>query len=44
MSRANNFFQRAVNAIVEGRSRQAKRYLDQYDREHGHNEARKLAR
>jgi hypothetical protein len=44
MNKGNNFFQRALNSIVEGRTRQAQRYLAQYDRDHGHDAARKLAR
>ncbi|WP_276315264.1 hypothetical protein [Devosia salina] len=34
MSKQNNFFQRAVNAIVEGRTRQAERYIARFEREH----------
>lgn len=30
-----NFFQRALNAIVEGRARQAERYVAQFERERG---------
>ena len=38
MSKQNNFFQRALNAIVEGRTRQAERYIAQYERDHSHSE------
>ncbi|WP_338719959.1 hypothetical protein [Devosia sp. XK-2] len=34
MSKQNNLFQRAFNAIVEGRSRQAARFVARYEREH----------
>ena len=34
MSKQNNLFQRAFNAIVEGRTRQAQRYIAQYERDH----------
>jgi hypothetical protein len=34
MSKQNNLFQRAVNAIVEGRTRQAERYVAQFERDH----------
>ena len=34
MSSRNNFFQRALNALVEGRTRQAERYVAQYQRDH----------
>lgn len=34
MSNRNNFFQRALNALVEGRTRQAQRYVAQYERDH----------
>lgn len=34
MSKQNNIFQRAFNAIVEGRSRQAERYVAQFERDH----------
>ena len=34
MSSRNNFFQRALNALIEGRTRQAERYLAQYERDH----------
>jgi hypothetical protein len=34
MSKQNNLFQRAFNAIVEGRSRQAQRFVARYEREH----------
>lgn len=34
MSNRPNFFQRTLNAIVEGRTRQAQRYLAQFERDH----------
>ena len=34
MSKESNFFQRALNALVEGRARQAERYVAQYERDH----------
>lgn len=34
MSKSVNFFQRAVNAIVEGRTRQAERFIARYERDH----------
>lgn len=40
MSKENNFFQRALNALVEGRTRQAERYVAQYDRAHTPSEAK----
>jgi len=36
MSKNRNFFQRAVDALVEGRTRQAERYVAQFERAHGH--------
>ena len=33
MNAQKNFFQRAVDAIVEGRARQAERYIAQYQRD-----------
>ncbi|WP_268905698.1 hypothetical protein [Devosia sediminis] len=30
----NNLFQRAFDAIIEGRTRQAQRYVAQYERDH----------
>lgn len=35
MDKQNNFFQRALNAMIEGRTRQAERYVAQFQREHG---------
>jgi hypothetical protein len=35
MSKQNNFLQRAFNAVVEGRTRQAERYVARFEREHG---------
>lgn len=40
MSKPSNFFQRALDAIVEGRTRQAERYVAQYQRDHGQSEAK----
>ncbi|HWV22282.1 MAG TPA: hypothetical protein VN036_14745 [Devosia sp.] len=40
MSKQNNFFQRALNALVEGRTRQAERYIAQFERDHAHSEAK----
>jgi hypothetical protein len=34
MSKKNNFFQRAVNAIVEGRTREAERFIARFERDH----------
>ena len=34
MSKQPNFFQRALNAMVEGRTRQAERYIARFEREH----------
>lgn len=34
MNTQKNFFKRALDAIVEGRTRQARRYLAQYERDH----------
>ena len=34
MSQNRNFFQRALDAVVEGRARQAERYVAQFEREH----------
>lgn len=33
MSKQNNIFQRAFDAIVEGRTRQAERYVAQFERD-----------
>ena len=35
MDKGKNFFQRTVDAIVEGRTREAQRYIAQYERDHG---------
>ena len=40
MSKDSNFFKRALNALVEGRTRQAQRYLAQYERAHTESEAK----
>lgn len=34
MSNRPNFFQRALNALIEGRTRQAERYVAQFERDH----------
>jgi hypothetical protein len=34
MSKQNNLFQRAFNAIVEGRTRQAQRYIAKFERDY----------
>ncbi len=35
MDKNRNFFQRAMDALVEGRTRQAERYVAQFERDHG---------
>lgn len=40
MSTESNFFKRALIALVEGRTRQAERYVAQFDRAHAHSEAK----
>jgi len=40
MSKQNNIFKRAIDAIVEGRTRQAARYVAQFERDRS--EARKV--
>lgn len=35
MNSQKNFFQRAVDAVIEGRTRQAQRYVNQFERDHG---------
>lgn len=40
MSKQNNFFKRALNALVEGRTRQAERYVAQYERHHVQSESK----
>ena len=35
MSSKPNFFQRALNAVIEGRTREAQRYVAQFQRYHG---------
>lgn len=35
MNPQKNFLQRAVDAIVDGRTRQAERYVAQYERDRG---------
>ncbi|MET0438502.1 MAG: hypothetical protein ABW043_13510 [Devosia sp.] len=40
MSKESNFFKRALNALVEGRTRQAERYVAQYERDHTPSEAK----
>ena len=34
MSKPTNFFQRALNAIVEGRAREAERYVARFEQDH----------
>jgi hypothetical protein len=34
MSKQGNFLQRAVNAIIEGRTREAERYVARFERDH----------
>ncbi len=34
MSKNRNFFQRALDAVVEGRAREAARYVAQFERDH----------
>ena len=34
MTKQNNFIHRAFNALVEGRTRQAERYVAQFERNH----------
>ena len=34
MDKPNNLFTRALNALVEGRTRQAQRYVAQFERNH----------
>ncbi|MEQ9636107.1 MAG: hypothetical protein RLW68_08485 [Devosia marina] len=34
MSKQNNLFQRAFNAIVDGRTRQAERFVARFERDH----------
>ena len=34
MDKPNNLFSRALNALVEGRTRQAQRYVAQFERDH----------
>ncbi|WP_297583559.1 hypothetical protein [Devosia sp.] len=36
MDKNRNIFQRAVDAIVDGRTRQAERYIAQFERDHGY--------
>lgn len=40
MANQNSFFQRALAALVEGRTRQAQRYLAQYERARPESEAK----
>ena len=40
MATQNSFFQRALAALVEGRTRQAHRYLAQYERARPESEAK----
>ncbi|GEM_PF-677994 len=34
MNKDRNFFQRAMDALIEGRTRQAERYVAQFERTH----------
>lgn len=34
MNKDRNFFQRAMDAVIEGRTRQAERYVAQFEREY----------
>ena len=34
MNKQSNFFQRAVNAVVEGRSREAARFIARFEADH----------
>ncbi len=34
MNKNRNFFQRALDAVVEGRARQAERYVARFERDH----------
>lgn len=34
MTQSKNFFSRAVEAITEGRARQAQRYVERFQRDH----------
>lgn len=34
MSTTKNFLHRALDAIIEGRAREAQRYVDRYQRQH----------
>ncbi len=35
MNKRINFFQRALDALIEGRTRQAQRYIAQFERDRG---------
>ena len=35
MNNKPNFFQRALNAVIEGRTREANRYVAQFQRDYG---------
>ncbi|WP_267911603.1 hypothetical protein [Devosia rhizoryzae] len=35
MNKGKNFFRRTLDAIVEGRAREAQRFVDRYERDHG---------
>lgn len=35
MSKPDNLFTRAFNALIEGRARQAERYVEQFERNYG---------
>ncbi|SHF05754.1 hypothetical protein [Devosia limi] len=34
MTQSKNFFSRAIEAIMEGRAREAQRYVERFEREH----------
>jgi hypothetical protein len=34
MSQGKNFFQRALDAVIEGRTREAQRYVERFQRDH----------
>lgn len=40
MDKQNNLFTRALNALVEGRTRQAQRYVAQFERDHRASDAK----
>jgi hypothetical protein len=40
MSKQNNFFRRALDAMIEGRTRQAERYVAQFERDYARAESK----